>query len=77
MMEENTYVGINGTGVLPECNADLIREAFQLGLVDRLGGSVGQSSSASSWRPGSNSGLGENFSLKLTTQDLPDGYSES
>ena len=25
---------------------------------------------------GSNPGPGENFSLKLTTQDLPDGYSE-
>ena len=27
--------------------------------------------------PGSNSGLGENFSLKLTTQDLSGGYSEN
>ena len=26
--------------------------------------------------PGSIPGPGENFSLKLTTQDLPDGYSE-
>ena len=27
--------------------------------------------------PGSNPGPGENFSVNLTTQDLPDGYSES
>ena len=27
--------------------------------------------------PGSNHGTGENFSRKLTTQDMPDGYSES
>ena len=27
--------------------------------------------------PGSNPDPGEDFSLKLTTQDLPDGYSES
>ena len=27
--------------------------------------------------PGSNPGPGENFSLKLTTQGLPHGYSES
>ena len=27
--------------------------------------------------PGSNPGPGENFSLKLTTQDLPEGYSEN
>ena len=26
--------------------------------------------------PGSNQGPGENFSLKLTTQDLTEGYSE-
>ena len=26
--------------------------------------------------PGSNPGPGKNFSLKLTTQDLPEGYSE-
>ena len=26
--------------------------------------------------PGSNPGPGENFDLKLTTQDLPEGYSE-
>ena len=27
--------------------------------------------------PGSNPGPGENFSLKLTTRDLPDAYSEN
>ena len=27
--------------------------------------------------PGSNPGLGENFSLKLLIYDLPNGYSES
>ena len=27
--------------------------------------------------PGSNPGAGENFSLKLTTHDLPDGYSKN
>ena len=27
--------------------------------------------------PGSNPSPGENFSLKLTTQDLPDGHSEN
>ena len=30
-----------------------------------------------SGNPGSNPGPRENFSLKLTTQDIPEGYSEN
>ena len=39
--------------------------------MDRLGSSVGSSASA-----GSNPGPGENFSLKLTIQDVTEGCSE-
>ena len=43
----------------------------------RLGSVVGCAPACIAGDPGSNPGLGENFSLKITKYDLPDGYSEN
>ena len=45
--------------------------------MDRLGGLVVIAPARRSGDPGSISGPGENFSLKLLIYDLPDGYSLS
>ena len=63
--------------VLPEGNGDLIREEFPLGPVDSLGDLLVIAPARRAGDPGSNLDPGENFSLKLLTYDLPDGYSES
>ena len=63
--------------MLPEDNGDPIREEFLLGTADRLGGLAVIALARRAADPGSNPGLGENFSLKLLIYDLPDGYSES
>ena len=50
---------------------------FWLGPVIFLGGTVASTPTHRAGDPGLNPGPGKNFSLKLTTQDLPDGYSEN
>ena len=54
--------------------ADQLRQIFWLGPMICLGGRVGAHITGDL---DSNPGPGENFSLKLTTKDLPDGYSEN
>ena len=51
--------------VFPRGYGDLIREEFQLGPVDRLGGLVVITPAHRAGDLGSNPGVGENFSLKL------------
>ena len=63
--------------VLPEGKGDPIREEFLFGPLDQLGGLVVIAPARRAGDPGSNPGLGQNFSLKLLIYDLPDGYSES
>ena len=43
----------------------------------RLGDAVGSAPACRTGSPGSNPGPGENFSFKLRTQVLPNGYSEN
>ena len=47
--------------VLPEGKGDPIREEFQLGPVDYLGGLVVRAPMCKAGDPGSNPGPGENF----------------
>ena len=46
-------------------------------LVIRLGGAVGSAPARRVGDPSSNPGSGENLSLKLTINDLPDGLPEN
>ena len=61
----------------PESYGDLIREEFQLGPVDDLGGLVVIAPARRAGDPGSNPGPGENSSLKLLIYDLSESYSKS
>ena len=64
----------DGTSAGPEGSGNQLREKSQLGPMIHLSDAVG---SATALRDGDPcSGPGENFFLKLTTQDLQDGYSE-
>ena len=54
---------------------DLIKEKLWLGPVIYLGGTVRSAPTHTAEDLGSNPGHGEKFSLKLTTQDLPDIWS--
>ena len=54
----------------PEGDGDLIREEFQLGPVDRLGGLVVIAPARRAGDLGSNPDLGENFSLKLLKKNI-------
>ena len=51
----------------PEDNGDQLGENIWFGPVIRLGGAVGSAPACRAWDPGSNSGPGDNFSLKVTT----------
>ena len=50
---------------------------FWLGPVIRLDGAVVSAPAHRAGDPGSNPAPGENLSLKLTTLNLPDGWSEN
>ena len=67
---------IDGTSGDPEGNGDLIKEEFQLGPVDLWVAQLVGAPAHKAGDQGSNPGTGKNLSIKLTTKELPEGYSK-